>query len=232
MLNDYSGFVPKEPGVTSRTSLAAKAPEERRRRILAAAVEVLKEKGFAGARIADIAAMAGTSPALVVYHFKTLDGALAEALGSVEDDFYTDLDQALPPQATAVERLRVIGELGCDTGPAVGNWALWMEVWVRALRDGQARALRRALDARWRQTLRDCIDAGVAEGAFRCADPQATAVRLAALMDGLAVQVALRDPDVPENRMTDLWLESAAAELDVPLRQLIKTKRRPTTKRP
>lgn len=218
--------------MTSRTSLAAKAPEERRRRILAAAVEVLKEKGFAGARIADIAAMAGTSPALVVYHFKTLDGALAEALGSVEDDFYTDLAQALPPKAGAVERLRVIGELGCDTGPAVGNWSLWMEVWVRALRDGQARALRRALDARWRQTLRECIDAGVAEGSFRCADAQATAVRLAALMDGLAVQVALRDPEVPEDRMTDLWLESAAAELDIPLRQLIKTKRRPPSKRP
>jgi AcrR family transcriptional regulator len=218
--------------LSSRTSLAAKAPEERRRRILAAAVEVLKEKGFAGARIADIAAMAGTSPALVVYHFKTLDGALAEALGSVEDDFYTDLAQALPPKASAVERLRVIGELGCDTGPAVGNWALWMEVWVRALRDGQARALRRALDARWRQTLRECIDAGVAEGAFRCADAQATAVRLAALMDGLAVQVALRDPDVPEDRMTDLWLESAAAELDIPLRLLLTTKRRPPAARP
>jgi len=72
--------------MSARTSLAAKAPEERRRRILAAAVEVLKDKGFAGARIADVAAVAGTSPALVVYHFKTLDGALAEALGSVEDD--------------------------------------------------------------------------------------------------------------------------------------------------
>ncbi len=218
--------------MSTRTSLAAKAPEERRRRILAASVEVLKEKGFAGARIADIAAMAGTSPALVVYHFTTLDGALAEALGSVEDDFYDDLSRALPPKATAVERLRVIGELGCDTGPAVGNWALWMEVWVRALRDGQARALRRALDARWRHTLREVIDAGVAEGSFTCADPQATAVRLAALMDGLAVQVALRDPDVPESRMTGLWLESAAAELGLPAHLLAKPRRRPPAKRP
>jgi hypothetical protein len=32
--------------MSARTSLAAKAPEERRRRILAAAVEVLKDKGF------------------------------------------------------------------------------------------------------------------------------------------------------------------------------------------
>ncbi|MBI1377298.1 MAG: TetR family transcriptional regulator [Frankiales bacterium] len=211
--------------MTSRSTLAAKAPEERRRRILAAAVEVLKDKGFAGARIADIAAVAGTSPALVVYHFKTLDGALAEALASVEDDFYTDLAQAIPPRATAVERLRILGELGCDTGPAVGNWALWMEVWVRALRDGQARALRRALDARWRQTLREVIDAGLAEGSFTCADPDAAAVRLAALMDGLAVQAALRDPDVPEERMSELWLQSAAAELGVPLRRLVRARR-------
>lgn len=210
------------------TSLAAKDPEERRRRILAAAVEVLKEKGFAGARIADIAAMAGTSPALVVYHFTTLDGALAEALGSVEDDFYVDWEQSLPPKASAVERLRAVGELGCDTGPAVGNWALWMEVWVRALRDGQARALRRALDARWRALLREVVDGGVTDGTFTCADPQATVVRLAALMDGLAVQVALRDPDVPEDRMTGLWLESAANELGIPARLLMTNRRRTT----
>ena len=69
--------------MSGRSQLAAKDPQERRRRILAAAIEVLEDKGFAGTRIADIAAVAGTSPALVVYHFKTLDGALAEALGSV-----------------------------------------------------------------------------------------------------------------------------------------------------
>ena len=202
-------------------SLAPKDPEERRRRILAAAVEVLKDKGFSGARIADVAAVAGTSPALVVYHFGTLDGALAEALGSVEDAFYDDIAQALPPDAGAVDRLRVLGELGCETGPAVGNWSLWMEVWVRALRDGQARALRRALDARWRQTLRTVIDDGLWEGVFRCADPHATTVRLASLMDGLAVQVALRDQDVPEQQMSALWLTSAAQELDVAVEQLV-----------
>jgi AcrR family transcriptional regulator len=213
--------------MTPTSPLAPKDPEERRRRIIAAAVEVLKEKGFAGARIADIAAAAGTSPALVVYHFKTLDGALAEAVGSVEDDFYDDLERQLPPRATGLERLRLIGELGSDTGPAVGNWALWMEIWVRALRDGQTRALRRALDARWRQTLREVIDAGITEGSFTCADPQAAAVRLAALMDGLAVQVALRDPDVPEQRMTGLWLEAAAAELGVSIDDVLRARRRP-----
>ena len=196
-------------------ALAAKAPEERRRRILAASVEVLKEKGFAGARIADIAAEAGTSPALVVYHFKSLDGALAEALSSVEDDFYDELAAAMPAHAGALERLRILAALSAEGGPAVGNWALWMEVWVRALRDGQARALRRALDSRWRAALKEVIVAGVEEGAWACADPMATTVRLASLLDGLAVQVALGDPEVPDDRMADIWLAGVAAELGV-----------------
>jgi AcrR family transcriptional regulator len=194
-------------------ALAAKAPEERRRRILAAALEVLKDKGFAGARIADIAAEAGTSPALVVYHFKSLDGALAEALTTLEDDFYDRLLVALPQQADARERLRLLAALGTEAGPAVGHWELWMEVWVRALRDTQARALRRVLDSRWRATLRGVIEQGTAEGAWTCADPTGAAIRLASLMDGLAVQVALDDPDVPDVKMADLWLAGASAEL-------------------
>lgn len=198
-------------------ALGAKAPQERRRLILSAAVDVLREKGFAGARIADIAAVAGTSPALVVYHFGSLDGALAEALTTVEDAFYDELAAAMPPGADPPTRLRVLADLGSQTGPALGDWALWMEVWVRALRDAQARALRRALDARWRAALREILEAGVADGSWRCPDPAATAVRLAALMDGLAVQVALGDPDVPAGSMAAAWLASASAELGVPL---------------
>ena len=177
--------------MSASSPLAAKDPQERRRRILAAAIEVLEEKGFAGTRIADIAAVAGTSPALVVYHFKTLDGALAEALGSVEDDFYHNVSAATPTNADA------------------------MEVWVRALRDGGARAMRRAVDTRWRHTLTELITSGIAEGSFTCADPHASALRLAALMDGLAVQAALADMDVPDEEMNRLWLEAAAIELAI-----------------
>ena len=201
--------------MSASSPLAAKDPQERRRRILAAAIEVLEEKGFAGTRIADIAAVAGTSPALVVYHFKTLDGALAEALGSVEDDFYHNVSAATPTNADAIERLRILSYFASVGGPAVGTWALYMEVWVRALRDGGARAMRRAVDTRWRHTLTELITSGIAEGSFTCADPHASALRLAALMDGLAVQAALADMDVPDEEMNRLWLEAAAIELAI-----------------
>jgi AcrR family transcriptional regulator len=198
-------------------SLAAKAPEERRRRILAAAVEVLRDRGYVGTRVTDIAAAAGTSSGLVLYHFKSLEGVLAAALTELEDGFYAELEADLDATHGAVGRLRLMGELGAGSGPAVGDWALWLEIWVRALRDEGARATREALDRRWRGVLREMVAEGVATGEFAPLDVESTTIRLASLMDGLAIQLALADPDMTPARMCRLWLEAAGLELGVDL---------------
>lgn len=199
--------------MTTTDPLGAKDPEGRRRRILAAAVETLVDRGFVGTRMADIAAAAGTSPALIVYHFGSLDGVLAEAVRSVEDDFFADYTRLLPADADAVEKLRLTGVIGADLGPAVGNWVLWMEIWVRALRDERTREIRQAMDARWRGHIRQVIEEGVSDGVFTCLDAEASAVRLVAVLDGLAVQLSLGDPSVTEDRMVGLWLDAAADEV-------------------
>ena len=194
-------------------ALGPKAPERRRRLIVDAALDVLRERGFAGARMADIASRAGTSPALVAYHFGTLSAVLAEALTVAEDSFYADLEHLLSAREGAQAKLWTCIELAASGGPAIGDWVLWMEVWVQALRNDQVRATREQLDRRWRRTLLRLIEQGLAEGVFRCDDPAAASFRLASLMDGLALQVALRDPDLPASRMIDLWRGAAALEL-------------------
>ncbi len=197
--------------------LAPKAPEERRRRILSATVEVLRERGFAGTRVADIADAAGTSSGLVLYHFKSLEGALSEALTTVEDEFYAELEAELGASAGPAERLRRMAEMGAGSGPAVGDWGLWLEIWVRALRDPGARATREQLDRRWRGWLRGVVDEGVHSGVFRTPDAEDATARLAALMDGLAIQLALADPDMSPDRFVRLWLTAAGLELGVDL---------------
>jgi AcrR family transcriptional regulator len=200
--------------MTAASELAAKDPEGRRRRILDATVTVLRARGFAGTRVADIAVQAGTSPGLVLYHYKSLEGAMSAALTAVEEVFYTDLERDLAASGGPVERIRHMGELGAGSGPAVGDWALWLELWVRALRDDAARVTREALDRRWRAALRAAIDSGVVSGDFRSASAEDSTVRLASLMDGLAIQLALEDPDMTPERMCDLWLAAASLELD------------------
>ncbi len=196
--------------------IAAKAPEERRRRILSAVVEVLRERGYAGTRVADIAQAAGTSSGLVLYHFSSLAGAMDEAMTALEDEFYDDLERDLAATDGPCDKLRHMAELGAGSGPAVGDWILWLELWVRALRDPAARTAREQLDRRWRACLRAAIDEGVASGDFRSSDLDATTVRLASLMDGLAIQLALEDESMSPERMQALWLTSAAFELNAP----------------
>jgi AcrR family transcriptional regulator len=196
-------------------SLSARAPEARRQLILDAAREVLRERGFAGARVTDIARRAGTSSGLVVYHFGTLSALLAEAVTKVEEDFYADLERRLGEAACPAAKLRYCAEFSAEDGRALGDWVLWMEIWVQAVRDANARATREHLDRRLRETLQGIVEEGRADGTFTCADPAATAARLASLVDGLAVQLALADPAMDPDRMIRLWLQAAALELGV-----------------
>ena len=65
----------------------ASGPDLRREQMLSAAVEVICERGFSDTRIADVAARADASPALVIYYFGTKDGLLTEALRYSEHNF-------------------------------------------------------------------------------------------------------------------------------------------------
>ncbi len=71
-----------------------------------------------------------------------------------------------------------------------------MELWVRALRDPAVNAARARLDARWRTAIADVVRDGQAAGEFGSVDPEEFALTLGALMDGFAIQLALRDPGV------------------------------------
>ena len=197
------------------STLAVKAPEERRQRILRATIAVVQERGFAGTRVADIAQAAQTSQGLILYHFGSLAGAFAASLILLEDEFYEECEQRMSDAVGPVAKLRAIAELGAGQGPAVGDWSLYMDLWVRAIRDADARTARESLDRRWRSALSTIINDGVAVGVFSPADPRAAVLRLTALMDGLAIQLALGDPGMTSQKYTDLWWDSAVLELRI-----------------
>ena len=199
----------------SQQALSPKAPAVRRDRILRAIVTVVRERGFDGTRVADIASEAGTSPGLILYHFKSLDGALNAALTLLEDEFYEDLARDLRDQLGPRERLRHMGELAAGFGPAVGDWRLWLELWVRALHDPGARDVRESLDRRWRGVLREVIAEGAEFGEFTATDPEGAVIRLACLMDGLAIQLALGDDEMTPERLAELWWQAAILELQL-----------------
>ena len=194
----------------------ARLTKQRRQQIRQAATEVIAERGLCETRLADIAKRAGVSPGLPLYYFGSKDVLLTEALTFAEERFYREISRELDRLEGAPDRLVRLIDLAFP--PAVGgattsDWVLWFELWSRSVRDPEVARKRRALDRRWRQTIADVVRDGQASGEFADVDAEEFAVRLAALMDGLAIQAVLRDPSCPPDRVRHLSMEAAAREL-------------------
>jgi AcrR family transcriptional regulator len=189
----------------------------RREQLLRSALEVIVARGYADTRIADVAEHAGTSPALVIYYFKTRDQLLTEALRYSEDAWYAAGTQRLAAIPTAVGRLTELIAMTClpDTDPAArSEWLLWLDLWALSPRNPGVATVRRKFDERWRETISSTVLSGQESGEFSSAvDAAEFAVTLSALLDGMAVQIALEDPDVPPSRAYDLAMRYAAGQL-------------------
>jgi AcrR family transcriptional regulator len=183
----------------------------RRPAILTAAAEVISERGVQNTRISDVAERAGTSAPGVLYWFPTKDELLAEALQFADERFYAGLTEELAELGSARERLGRLVELWPADGD--GETVLWMELWVRALRDPRLAATREQLDRRWRAALADIIREGQASGEFGDADADDVALLLGAVMDGFAIQLALGDPAVTANTVKRHCLDLAETRL-------------------
>ena len=190
--------------------------EQRREQILRAALDVIVERGYADTRITDVAERTGTSPALVIYYFKTRDQLLTEALRYAEDTWYAEGAQRMAKIPSAADRLTEVIAMTClpDTDPEPRSWwLLWLDLWALSPRNGGVGAVRRKFDERWRETIRSIVQAGQETGEFAPVDADDFTITLSALLDGLAVQIALEDPEVQPRRAFELAMRFVAGQL-------------------
>jgi AcrR family transcriptional regulator len=213
MRDDTAGLF----GVQLEDDMSSGSPKhtkDRHQEILDAAARVITERGLAETRISDIAEQAGVSPGLILYYFDSKDRLLAEALTYANDQFYLRTSRDIRRIASAKEQLRRLIDLSVPGYlPEYGRldeWALWIEVWVRALRDVEMAKDREVLDQRWRAQIAEIIRAGQASGEFVEGDADALALPIAALIDGLAIQVIMNDSTVTTERMHRSCMEVAS----------------------
>ncbi|MCH5670721.1 TetR/AcrR family transcriptional regulator [Streptomyces gilvus] len=197
---------------------------ERREELLRAAIEQIEARGVAAVRIADVASALGVSNALVLYHFSTKEKLVAAAFTHAAEDDLAHLRKLLGRRTTALRRLRSAVRWYAPTGQAKG-WRLWIEGWAAALREPVLQEVTRDLDRRWKAALAEVIAEGVAAGEFRCPDPMGTALRLTALLDGLAVQLTSYPGAVSRARAQDWVDEALARELGLEREALTATER-------
>ncbi len=190
--------------------------DQRRDQMLAAAAELIAERGFAETRIADVAARVGASPALVIYYFGTKDKLLTEALRYSEQAFYAVADELMASPSSMVPRLETLVRLTCIPQPKddiAGAWGLWFELWSQAFRHPGVKKDRVELDQRWRTLVGQVVRDGVHAGEIEVVDSEEFAVAFTALLDGLSIQVALDDPVVSPRRAYRIAMRFAATAL-------------------
>lgn len=163
------------------------SPDQRRETIVAAALEVMLEKGIAATTVRDITGRLGVSSGLVHHYTDSMDTLIADAFARAAAQDLGATAQAVGTATSPTQRLVRFFDSYARTDQ---DWAfqLWLDAWAEASRRPALRATSRELTLAWHRLLADLIDEGVADGSLRCTDPGGTAWRILSLLDGLALQ--------------------------------------------
>jgi AcrR family transcriptional regulator len=188
------------------------APE----RILEAACDLIAAEGIDEVRIARVAQRAGASTALVHHYFSTREELLEQALiHSFEEAGDERFRQSPDAEETATEALaRGLAESLPFAGSQEREWVLWVELWLRAVREPALRPVASRLYGRYRDWVAGLIRAGIESGEFRAdADPAALADLAMALLDGTGVRALIQDPAMEVEAARTMVARQLAAEL-------------------
>ena len=190
--------------------------EQRRNEILETTCQVVIERGFAATRVADVAGRLGISTGLIHYHFESKELLLAEALRHAAQADISRLERRLERAPTALAKLDTMFTFDM---PEAGepSWILWIDSWGEALRNPTMRRISQDLDLAWKDRLAAIISSGVEAGEFICPDPQASAWRLAGLLDGLGVQFTVHEGVLTRSQLLAYVRAAAALELGIPV---------------
>jgi len=171
-----------------------RTPAPPRDQLLAAAMEMIAERGLEKLTMAALGREVGMSSGHLLYYFRTKDELLLQTLEWSEGRLGAERGRLLGRTGTARARLDAYVDLYVPDGPRDPHWTLWLEVWNRsksAAAESAARDRQSAIEGAWHRDLVALIAEGVSRGEFRRVDPDRFATRLRSLMDGFSIDVAV-----------------------------------------
>ncbi|MEU4899105.1 TetR/AcrR family transcriptional regulator [Streptomyces sp. NPDC022067] len=196
-------------------------------------VRLIAERGFHAVRVADIAAACDTSTATIHYHFPGRAELLEAAVRWCMDEDTARRAARIAEADDAREELRQLIALQVPhTERQRRQWLVWLDLWAEAARSTAIGRLHADFYRQWRQTVADVIRRGIEQGVFRAVDPEYSALRLTALIDGLATQVLATAPGAGGTSAEDMDI-ACNAYVDTELSEATEvTARRPGADQP
>ncbi|WP_408640291.1 TetR/AcrR family transcriptional regulator [Saccharomonospora saliphila] len=161
------------------SSPAAARGQEVRRRLLAAAVELIPERGWSAVSTRNLAERAGVNPSVVHYHFPSLSALLNEATVGVLRGVLHEVDKVLDTARTPAEAVEaILSSVQQYTGDDPTS-LLAIEAYLAATRGEPLREEVGGMVAEFRHRFGRWL------GERGVSDPEQTAGVLLAAVDGL-----------------------------------------------
>ncbi|MBK7894264.1 MAG: TetR/AcrR family transcriptional regulator [Anaerolineaceae bacterium] len=159
---------------------------ESKAHILATALAVFAEKGFAKASMNDVVRASGLSKGGVYWHFKSKDALIT----AIFDHFFVEqlalLDGMLAGEGTAVAKLT---QLATVTGQSVAAMASQfpspLEFYALAAREAGLQTTLQTHFQNYKAKIAALVEQGLGDGEFRSVDSQTTATTIIALFEGV-----------------------------------------------
>lgn len=215
----------------SRKTASSDRADVRRQQLIEATITVIGRKGYAGTRMADVAAQAKVSYGVVGFYFKTKDDLLLATLQWLAEE-YTAVWRAAVDKAgpNPANQLRAIIEADFSSKIASQKKiAVWYAFWAEARTRPSYRKLCAELYNDYHWQVRTIVQELIDRGGYDHLDSQQVTLALNAMTDGmwLDLQIQPRDFDRGEAKQAiEMFLQhmfpaefGSAGEQTAPTRQ-------------
>ena len=168
--------------------------------ILEAAMKIFAQRGFAKAKMSEIAAEAAIGKGTIYEYFRSKDQIFQEAFYFFIGDMEKAYGQILAENSEAIAKLHRIIEVTITGFLAAGEFgAILMDFWAEGIRKHEQEKFNKFFNLKeiyttYRDLVARIIEEGISQGQFRQLDTQAAASVLLGSFDGIMLQYIL-DPE-------------------------------------
>lgn len=179
---------------------------ERKRMILAKALELVAQRGTANVRLRDVADAAQVSVGTLQHYFYSRDQLVREAFTQNAYEVIDDVLKAHSSTASPWDALQRMFDAVFASEKLALRSLLWVEFVAASRHDEQLRQLAAEVWNAWRVPIRETLTRGVADGSFSPAlEVESAVTNILALIDGGEIAVALQIKDIsPSSLALDL----------------------------
>jgi TetR/AcrR family transcriptional repressor of bet genes len=187
------------------------SPAERRAQLIKATIRSVAKRGLSDTTMATVAKEAGLSQGIINLHFKSKDRLLVETLTHLADEYRGTWEKRLDAAGTSsAARLRAM--IGTDFSLPVcasNKLAVWFAFWSEAKARPTYRKLCAARDQEYGEAMLRLCQEIVREHGYRV-DPVVVSTTLAALTDGLWLDLLLAPRDITRQQAESVCLRYVA----------------------